>query len=62
MKAKTTAPNKGVQGTLHKVSGPLTRDVEPKTIERLREIATAAATAIKIHLAGVYKCPATAKT
>ena len=54
--------NKGVQGTLHKVSGPLTPDVEPKTIERLREIATAAATTIKIHLAGVYKPAVTAKT
>ena len=37
-------------------------DVEPKTIARLREIATATATAIKIHLAGVYKPPVTAKT
>ena len=25
-------PNNRVQGTLHKVSGPLTRDVGPKTI------------------------------
>ena len=50
-----TASNNRVQRTLHKVSGPLTRDVEPKTIARLREIATAAATTIKIHLAGVYK-------
>ena len=37
-------------------------DVEPKTIVRLREIETATARAIKIHLAGVYKFPATAKT
>ena len=44
--------NNWFQGTLHKVSGPLNRDVEPKTIVRLREIATAAATE-KIHLAGV---------
>ena len=40
----------------------LNRDVEPKTIERLREIATAAATTIKIHLAGAYESPVTAKT
>ena len=26
-------PNKGVQGTLHKVSGPLTPDVGPITIK-----------------------------
>ena len=40
----------------------LNPDVEPKTIVRLREIETATATAIKIHLAGVYKPPVTAKT
>ena len=36
-------------------------DVELKTIVRLQEIATSTATAITIHLADVYKCPATAK-
>ena len=54
--------NNRFQGTLHKVSGPLNRDVEPKTIERLREIATAAATTIKIHLAGAYEPPVKANT
>ena len=46
----------------HIVSRPLNRDVEPKTIARLREIATATATTIKIHLAGAYEPPVTAKT
>ena len=40
----------------------LTPDVELKTITRLREIAKAAATTIKIHLAGVFKPPVKAKT
>ena len=44
------------------VGRPQSPDVEPKTIERLREIATAAATTIKIHLAGAYESPVTAKT
>ncbi len=54
-------PNKVVERYARKLA-PLTTDVEPKTIERLREIATAAATTIKIHLAGVYKPPVKAKT
>ena len=45
--------NKAFHRTSHKVRRPVNADVEPKTIVRLREIETAAATAIKIHLTGV---------
>ena len=38
---------------VRRVGRPQSPDVEPKTIVRLREIAKATATAIKIHLAGV---------